>query len=139
MTILSWHDQYIIGERTIDEQHKMLFKLINDFHTHWSQVHEPKEIAMLLNKLIQYCEHHFVTEESIMEKEGFPRLEQHRHDHEKLANSIFLLNEEYAERRELASNDVQKFCKHWLVDHIINSDYEFRDYLSLKKQQRAVV
>ncbi len=137
MTILSWHDQYIIGDWTIDEQHKMLFKLINDFHTQWSQVHDPKEIALLLNKLIQYCEHHFQTEESIMEKEGFPRMDQHRSDHEKLAKTIFLLNEEFAARRELASNDVQRFCKHWLVDHIVNADYQFRDYLSLKKQLRA--
>jgi hemerythrin len=137
MTILSWNNQYIIGDWTIDEQHKMLFKLVNDFHTDWNQVHDPKDIALLLNKLMQYCEHHFQTEEGIMEKEGFPKLEQHRGDHEKLAKTIFALNEEYVARRELASNDVQKFIKNWLVEHIINSDYEFRDFLALKKQQRA--
>ena len=137
MTILSWHDQYLIGDRTIDDQHKELFRLINDFHTHWVQAREPKEILLLLNKLIQYCEHHFVTEESIMEKEGYPKLERHNHDHEMLTKNIFALNEEFAEKRELASSDVQKFCKHWLVDHIINADYDFRDFLSLKRQQRA--
>lgn len=137
MTMLSWHDQYLIGDWTIDEQHKMLFKLINDFHTHWLEARDPKEIALLLNKLIQYCEHHFASEEAIMEKEGFPKLEQHLQDHDKLAKTIFALNEEFVHRREMASSDVQKFCKHWLVDHIVNSDYEFRDYLALKKQQRV--
>jgi hemerythrin-like metal-binding protein len=138
MTILSWHDQYIIGDWTIDEQHKMLFKLVNDFHTHWVEARDPKEISVLLNKLISYCEHHFVTEESIMEKEEYPKLEHHRNDHEMLAKTIFALNEQFAARRELASNDVQRFCKHWLVDHIVHSDYEFRDFLALKKQQQAV-
>ena len=135
MTILSWHDQYLIGERAIDEQHKELFQLINDFHSHWAQLRDAKDIAIVLNRLIQYCEHHFVTEESIMEKEGFPKLEHHRQDHEKLTQTIFLLNEDLGARRELASHDVQKFCKHWLVDHIVNSDYEFRDFLSSKRQQ----
>jgi hemerythrin len=137
MTILSWHNQYLIGQNAIDEQHKELFQLINDFHSHWQERRELKEIAMVLNRLIQYCEHHFLTEESIMEKEGFPKLDQHRKDHESLAQTIFLLNEEFAAKREMASADVQKFCKHWLVDHIVNSDYEFRDFLSLKKQQEA--
>ena len=137
MTILSWNDQYLIGNSTIDEQHKMLFKLINDFHSQWNQVHEPKEIAHLLNQLIQYCEHHFATEESIMQKEGYPKLAQHHNDHEKLASSIFSLNEEYAERHELASADVQKFVKHWLVDHIVNADYAFRDFLALKSQTKT--
>jgi hemerythrin len=136
MTILSWNDQYLIGNSTIDEQHKMLFKLINDFHSRWNQVREPKEIAHLLNQLMQYCEHHFATEESIMEKEGYPKLAQHRGDHEKLASSIFSLNEEYVERHELASADVQNFVKHWLVDHIVNADYAFRDFLALKSQTK---
>jgi hemerythrin-like metal-binding protein len=136
MTILSWHDQYLIGEWTIDEQHKMLFKLINDFHSHWIAAHDPKEISALLNKLISYCEHHFVTEEGIMEKEGYPKRDRHHADHEDLAKTIFDLNEEFAARRELASNDVQKFCKHWLVDHIVNADYDFRDFLAMKRKQR---
>ena len=72
-----------------------------------------------------------------MAKEGFPRLGEHKHHHEKLTQTIFLLNEEFAARKELASSDVQKFCKHWLVDHIINEDYLFRDFLAAKRRQIA--
>ena len=137
MTILSWHDQYLIGERSIDDQHKELFRLVNEFHNHWISLHESKEIALVLNKLMQYAEHHFATEESIMEREGYPKLEHHKGDHEKLVKTIFMLNEEYVGKHELASPDVQKFCKHWLVDHIIYADYDFRDFLAQKRQQRA--
>ena len=137
MTILSWHDQYLIGERSIDEQHKQLFKLVNEFHSHWVLLHDPKEIVTVLNQLIQYGEYHFATEEAIMAKEGYPKLEHHQEDHEKLVKIVFLLNEEFAEKHELAANDVQKFCKHWLVDHIIYADYEFRDFLAQKRQQRV--
>ena len=35
MALLSWTDQYLIGNDLIDTEHKELFRLINDFHTHW--------------------------------------------------------------------------------------------------------
>lgn len=136
MTILSWHDQYLIGARTIDDEHKALFALINEFHTHWVERRDVKEIAVVLNKLIQYSEQHFMDEESIMEKEGYPKLAHHREEHEQLIQTVFKLNEEFVERRELASHEIQKFCKHWLVDHIVYSDYEFRDFLAAKRAAR---
>ena len=40
MTILTWNDQYRIGNALIDEEHQALFRLINEFHSHWSQHHD---------------------------------------------------------------------------------------------------
>lgn len=138
MTMLSWNSQYAIGPKKIDDEHKILFDLINEFHTHWNEKFDPKEIALVLNKLIQYSEVHFRDEEAIMEKEDYPKLNAHRAEHEKLIQTIFALNEDFAANQKLASQNVQKFCKHWLVDHIVYADYEFRDFLVLKRKNREL-
>ena len=52
MALLSWNDQYLIGQPTIDDEHKTLFRLINDFHTHWSENRDRKDVARVLNQLI---------------------------------------------------------------------------------------
>ena len=56
MTILSWHDQYLIGNAIIDDEHKELFRLINDFHSKWTEKRDRQTIKEVLNSLIQYCQ-----------------------------------------------------------------------------------
>lgn len=135
MALLSWNDQYLIGQATIDDEHKMLFRLINDFHTHWSENRDRRDIARVLNQLIQYGELHFQDEERIMAQEGYPELESHRRIHEKLIDEIFKLNEELADQSRLLERDMTKFLKQWLVDHIVHNDYEFRNFLIRKRRE----
>ena len=129
MTILTWNDQYCIGNALIDEEHQALFRLINEFHSQWSQNHDLGTILPILNQLIRYSQQHFQDEERIMEMEGYPLLEAHRKCHEKLIEDIFRLHEEFSSHNVRLEHDVQKFLKHWLVDHVIHNDYAFRDYL----------
>lgn len=135
MALLSWNDQYLIGQSTIDDEHKTLFRLINDFHTHWSENRDRKDVARVLNQLIQYGELHFQDEERIMAQEGYPELESHRAIHEKLIDEIFKLNEELADQSRLLERDITKFLKQWLVDHIVHNDYEFRNFLIRKRRE----
>lgn len=137
MALLSWNDQYLIGQATIDEEHKMLFRLINDFHTHWTEQRDRKDIARVLSQLIHYGELHFQDEERIMAQEGYPELESHRLVHEKLIDEIFKLNEELADQSRLLERDMTKFLKQWLVDHIVHNDYEFRNFLVRKRREAA--
>lgn len=135
MTILTWHDQYLIGNSTIDSEHKELFALVNEFHTSWSEKRERGAVAEVLNRLIQYGQRHFQDEEAIMERVQYPLLEAHRKIHEKLVEDIFKLNQELAERNHLLDHDLGKFLKHWLVDHIVHCDYDFREFLVRKNRE----
>ena len=137
MAILSWNDQYLIGQPIIDEEHKNLYRLINDFHTHWSEKRDRQEIARVLNQLIQYGELHFQHEESIMAEEAYPEFESHRKIHERLIDEIFKLNEELAGRSPLLERDMARFLKQWLVDHIVHNDYAFRNFLIRKRRDAA--
>ena len=137
MTILSWNDQYLIGQSTIDEQHKVLFELVNDFHSHWKEKRDRQQVAFVLNKLIQYGERHFRDEEAIMTREGYPLLESHHKIHELLIEEVFKLNEELISKNPLLERDMTKFLKQWLVEHIVTNDYEFRNFLARKQRDAA--
>jgi hypothetical protein len=61
-----------------------------------------------------------------MAHEGYVVLESHRKIHEKLVEDIFKLNQELVEKNTMLEHDLNKFLKHWLVDHIVHCDYDFR-------------
>ena len=138
MALLSWSKQYEIGNDLIDNEHEELFRLINRFHTLWLEARDRHDIAKVLNQLVSYAEMHFRHEEQIMEDAGFSKLEVHRKVHESLIETIFELQKSYEEKSLRLEMETMKFVKSWLVDHILMNDYQFRDFLSHKKNTEDV-
>ena len=139
MALLSWSDQYLIGNDIIDTEHKELFRLINDFHTHWVDAQDRRDIARVLNQLIAYAQMHFQHEENIMEAAGYPNLLQHQHTHEALIDSSFQLHQSYSEGNLHLEINTMKFVRNWLIEHILKSDYLFRDFLKRQKSSGEAV
>jgi hemerythrin len=133
MALLSWSDQYLIGNELIDAEHAELFRLINDFHSQWVEARKQLAIARVLNQLITYAEMHFRHEETIMGEAGFPLLAEHAALHETMVETIFQLQKSYEEGSLRLEMDTMKFVKSWLLEHILQNDYRFRDFLVRKK------
>lgn len=132
MALLSWSNQYSIGNDLIDTEHEELFRLINAFHTNWVEERNRQEIARVLNQLIAYAQMHFQHEENIMEDAGYPKLADHQQIHEAMVEKIFELHTAYTEGNLRLEIETMKFLKSWLLEHILENDYQFRDYLARK-------
>ena len=136
MTFLSWRDDYAVGVRQIDAEHRSLFDLINEFHDTHARGHSRKQIAQVLNRLVVYAETHFQNEERLMGENGYPLLEMHREQHGKLVSSVFAINERLASDVDKASIEILPFIKSWLVGHIVNNDMDIGVFLR-RKTDRA--
>ena len=130
MALLSWSNQYLIGNDLIDAEHEELFRLINDFHTLWVEARNRQDIAKILHQLIVYAQMHFQHEEKIMEDAGYQMLAEHQKIHESMIDKIFELHPSYAEGHLRLEIETMKFVKSWLLDHILDHDYRFRNYLA---------
>ena len=133
MALLSWSTQYSIGNDLIDTEHQELFRLVNAFHDQWQEKRDPQTIAVLLNQLIAYAEMHFQHEETIMLDAEFPKLAEHQKIHEAMVETIFNLRQSFEEQHSHLEINTMRFIKAWLVEHIIQNDYLFRDYLARRK------
>ncbi len=133
MALLSWSNQYLIGNELVDAEHEQLFRLLNDFHTRWVDARDRQDIAKVLNQLIVYAQLHFRHEEKIMADTCFPKLAEHQQIHEAMVDTIFHLQKSYEEANLRLEMDTMKFVKSWLVGHILENDYLFRDFLARKK------
>ena len=136
MALLTWSEHYLIGNETIDQQHKELFRLITAFHSRWLEARDQQDIARILHRLIAYADMHFRNEEAIMDSEGFALLGEHKEIHEAMIDSIFALQKSYEDGSLRLEMETMKFVKSWLIEHILENDFRFREFIN-KKQRLA--
>jgi hemerythrin len=80
--------------------------------------------------LISYTRYHFTAEERLMQKYNYPEFREHQAEHVKLAGQVEHFINDYAEGETQIDDKVMEFLKHWLVDHILNTDVAFGLFLS---------
>jgi hemerythrin len=132
MALLKWTPEYRIGIGRIDDDHKYLFELINDFHCAQTQHRERKEIARILNRLAEYAEEHFAREEHIMREHGYPGVDRHEMVHAELFELLFVLQQHFEEGRIQIERDTIEFLRSWLVEHIAIEDMAFSRFMDEK-------
>lgn len=131
MTFLPWSDNYSVHIRAIDSDHKELFDTVNQLHTAIEQQRPHEEVSFTINLLARYVKEHFAREEQIMAQYGYPKLAQHKTQHQRLKHmvkAIRRIHDEEPERLDPAK--LLKFLSDWLTNHIIRSDMEYATYLN---------
>ena len=95
---------------------------------------EPSRRTALISELNAYARFHFISEENIMIKSGYPQLEEHRQHHRDLIQELntreaMLQLQKTDERAE----DVVEFLKQWFIGHTIGEDRLFADLYHQQK------
>ena len=87
---IKWKHDYDLGIEDIDFQHQFFFFFINRISDELAVTNDPKYRNALINELSAYARFHFISEENMMYRAGYPGLEEHRKLHceliEKLSN-----------------------------------------------------
>jgi hemerythrin-like metal-binding protein len=131
MSIL-WRESMKIGDDWLDAEHKRFIALLNLIERGLQQK-DVAPVEEIFDELQSYLESHFAHEEAYMAKVGYPDLEEHKRQHEKLAYRFYTLLGRFrashndAERRR----NVQKFAeflREWLIEHILKEVVELKSY-----------
>lgn len=137
MAFLSWRNQYRVGVADIDQEHRYLFELINEFHDSHRGGADAQALAQILNRLVQYAEEHFRHEEESMRESEYPLHAEHCALHEALYMTLFRLSEELAAGSLRIDRDTHRFLRNWLVEHILKHDLAFGDYFARRAKAMA--
>jgi len=129
---VDWKDEYSVGIESIDKQHKKLIDLINMLQTTVDYSTGEEFERECLAAVVNYTKTHFVYEEGLMSKYGYPDFEAHKAQHQKMINKVNGLLANYEERPESAMKDALDFLKQWLIRHINGTDKEYSEFLISK-------
>jgi hemerythrin-like metal-binding protein len=130
VSIVQWCDSMSVGNRHIDEQHKILIDTINQLASAESQ-NERSLVAMIIDELVSYTAFHFQFEEQLMKECGYPDLESHKRIHQGFVDWITDTREEFIfHRRTLFGERILNFLRNWLRDHILGADQLYRSFIN---------
>ena len=90
---ITFDDNLVTGNKTIDAQHKELIDRIQNFVTACQNGDSKVKAIKMLDYLDEYTDFHFKDEEKLQEKAGYPEREKHHEKHEEFKKTIQELHE----------------------------------------------
>ena len=130
MPAIVWKNEYSVGVKVIDDQHKELFKRVNKLFDDVSKGNVTT-VLETLDFLNSYVIYHFSAEEQLMAKANYPELESHKNEHEWFKSEILFIREQ-VERNGLGVSltlKLNKLLVSWLINHVTKTDAKFAPYL----------
>lgn len=126
MEYIKWKEDLSVGLESIDNQHKELFRLINAFYNSIAANLGKAAILQAIIDMEKYTVVHFSEEEAMMQKANYPYFAEHRKQHQGFIETVADFRARYEEGRMLLSLEVGGFVKKWIVEHIMQTDQQYR-------------
>lgn len=129
MPYLAWEDHFSVGLAEMDHQHKKLIEIANALYDSMKAGNSKEILSQVFNELVEYTKYHFTAEEALMDKYQFPELANHRTQHAELARQVIDYQAKFQQGALFISIDVMNFLKDWLVNHILQMDQKYGQYI----------
>lgn len=131
MTIIRWNQSLSVEIESIDNQHKILLQILNDFNIMIKEDILHKELKNQFEKLIDYASEHFSKEESYMKQCNYGDYEKHRGIHIEFIQQMVEFSEKINSGSKVVIFEIIKYLENWIVEHIKDKDRKYMSYFKL--------
>lgn len=124
--LVEWNDSYKLGIDAVDEQHEVLFDIMNHL---WSAIiHRASsaEMTQILADLEHYTVLHFTEEEAFMRSHNYANYAAHKLLHDEFVQRVRDLGNAARSGKQV-DLELLSFLRQWLVNHILVKDREYVD------------
>ncbi len=125
MAFMEWSSDLSVGINSIDTQHKVLIKYINELDEAQKNNSERTELGRIIAGLVDYTVRHFQYEEYQFKKYNYADTEAHKKEHEELTQTVLDFKNKFDNGEIDFGPNIMAFLKRWLVEHIMGTDKEY--------------
>lgn len=135
---ITFDDNLITGNDTIDSQHKELIERIKLFVDSCEQGDSKIKAIKMLDYLEEYTDFHFQAEEDLQKSVDYPGLKEHQAKHTEFRRNLQALYE-FLEESEGPTDAFVERVKlnvvNWLFNHIKAFDRSVAEFIHLRDNQ----
>ena len=130
--LVTWSDDFLVGNSTIDTQHKELVRLTNEFYAGVQMGGLVAKVYFMqtIKGAVQYVKTHFTDEEALMQKAGFPQYEEHKKQHENFVAEVTQQVKAFESEDNPDPAGFVEYLMNWVLKHIASSDKMYSPYVS---------
>lgn len=130
METIQWGASLEVGVKAIDDQHARLVEMLNALGTAIGEGHGKDAIMTIVEEMKGYAQYHFQTEEEFMEATDFPKRSPHKQEHDSFIEEVLTAADALESGGRITPEEVWKFLREWLTDHILGSDKALATFLN---------
>jgi hemerythrin-like metal-binding protein len=127
-----WRDEFTLHVPEMDKEHKNLVKITEDIIEAMSSGLGKGAIEDAFQGLMDYTVDHFQHEEELIEKHGYPLTAEHKEIHRLLKEKVIAYKDELFLKDSFNAKEFQDFMSGWLVNHILNDDRQYAEFINAK-------
>jgi hemerythrin len=109
----------------------VLLDILNELMNLLNGDPDPDHVTHIFHRLCDYAVTHFSTEQRYMLAANYPKLPQHRQEHEAFVARVLELGQNFDPGHPKVVEETLNFVKEWYLDHIIKSDQDYAPFLKL--------
>ncbi len=128
MAFIEWSDEYSVGIKQFNDDHRELIKIVNELHSGLISKLGIAQMTYIMGSLVNYTVSHFAREEKYMVKYNYPDYDAHKNEHEKLLNKVREYSRMLEDGQTSFSIELMSFLRDWLVNHIQGCDMKYREF-----------
>jgi hemerythrin-like metal-binding protein len=130
---IEWSDALSMSNPKIDAEHQHFIKLVNELNDAISQQRDKAVVEHIMSLMLEDAIAHFSHEERLFVENDYPAAQEHAQIHSELISKfrqalIEIQNTDFGRVWVEAS----LLIKSLLVDHILNEDIKYIEYLRTK-------
>lgn len=124
-----WQDSLAVGHPKIDDDHRHIFEVAGRLQQAARLGHGREVLGAIFCDLADYVVQHFGREERLMQRCGFPRLVEHRKQHDEFLRRLGDLVERNELGEEGIVDETCAFLNDWLIRHVKGSDQQLATFI----------
>lgn len=122
---LEWNDKYSVGVVGIDNQHKLLFRTINELIDVLGSNPTEEKMSGILNSIVEYKKIHFATEEGYFKEFDFEGTEEHIKEHRGFTDKVAEIQKKHEGDTLNFAFELVDYLEDWLISHLMNTDQKY--------------
>jgi hemerythrin-like metal-binding protein len=130
MALINWSSRYSVGVAALDNQHKALIDVLNEFHAACMRGSAQKVAGPLIHRLESLASQHFATEEKLMESAKYSGLAEHRERHRELSAKVAEFVSSHKKGDATIYVPLLVFMRDWLNNHMQTEDRKYAPWLN---------